>query len=196
MRRGRRPSTSPGINNRVIAPDANNQSVVVRLNNLTHTWVGDVTIRLSFTSIALSQTFDWILLDRPGLFPTQSVDRFNDNFNGSYSFGEFVGDANGDPLMFGGDFYDFWAFNVNASLPSGDYFAFDNQDATSPKSIFAGLDPNGTWTLHIRDAVGGDVGALGSWNLAFHTVPEPSSVALMALAMTALAVVTRRRRSA
>jgi Ca2+-binding RTX toxin-like protein len=37
---------------------------------------------------------------------------------------------------------------------------------------FGGLNPNGTWTLYVRDDLGGDVGTLGSWSITFVT-PDP-----------------------
>jgi hypothetical protein len=137
----------------------------------------------------------WTLMARPGIFATQSAFGFNDNLLGSYSFGE--GDA--DLGTFVGDFNNFWAFNNpigGANLPSGDYFAFDELNGyQSPGEKFVGLDPNGTWSLHIRDLQAGDAGALGSWDLAFHTVPEPASLALTAMGLVAIAAAARRRRS-
>lgn len=181
--------------NGLIGPTVNNQTVVVRLNNISHTWVGDLTMRLEFTSASLAEAISWTFMNRPGVFATQSAFGFNDNLAGSYSFGE--GDP--DSGSFTGDYNDFWAFFVNANLPSGDYFPFDEFNDYDSPSKFSGLDPNGTWTLHITDRALGDAGVLGSWDLAFNlvapvSVPEPSSLALMALGAASLAVVARRRR--
>jgi hypothetical protein len=187
-----------GITNRVIGTSAQGQSVVVRLNDLTHSWVGDLTIDLRFQSATpLSSVISWTLMNRPGFFSTGGATS-NDNLAGTYSFGE--GDAGSGSFL--GDFNDFWAFTGNANLPSGDYFAFDDlmtrcplDGYCSPGEKFVGLDPNGTWSLHINDAETLDQGSLGSWDLAFHTVPEPASLALTAMGLVAIAAAARRRRS-
>ena len=182
----------------LIEATVTNQTVVVRLNTLRHTWAGDLTARVSFVSAALGTTFNWTLLARPGLQTAPGGLGFSDDFNGNYSFGEFDEPSS----LFTGDLIDYMALGPLTVLPSGDYFAFDGQNYGSPGAAFGGLNPNGVWTLSLIDAVGGDVGSIGSWDLAFNTaapmnvVPEPSSVALMAAGLGALAVAARRRRSA
>lgn len=53
---------------------------------------------------------------------------------------------------------------------------------------FAGLDPNGEWTLFLSDLSGGGLAQLESWSLEFTVVPEPETVATMtALALGAFA---------
>ena len=57
-------------------------------------------------------------------------------------------------------------------------------DATTPGAMltsFNGLDPNGSWTLFIADASGGDQSVLTSWTLA--AVPEPGSAEMGAIAV-------------
>ncbi|WP_310571486.1 PEP-CTERM sorting domain-containing protein [Gemmatimonas sp.] len=178
----------------VIGPTVNNQSVVIRLNNLTHTWVGDLRMRVDFLSAALGTTTSFVMMNRPGL---QTVaGGFSDNFVGNYSFGEYD-DASG---LFTTDLIDFMAFGPSANVPSGNYFAFDGQDYNSPGEKFNGLNPNGTWSLHIEDFVTADAGSVVSWDLAFNvnvpntTVPEPSTVALMAVGLIALGGAAARRR--
>ena len=58
-------------------------------------------------------------------------------------------------------------------------------------SSFEGLDPNGTWTLFVADTSANGNGQLDSWALDLVVVPEPASIALLALGVAAL--VTHRR---
>jgi len=63
-------------------------------------------------------------------------------------------------------------------------------DATTPGAMltsFNGLDPNGSWTLFIADASGGDQSVLTSWTLA--AVPEPGSAEMGAIAVLFLGAV-------
>ncbi len=64
-------------------------------------------------------------------------------------------------------------------------------------SAFSGENPNGTWTLTINDAAGGDTGDLNSWKLTFITqeaqeshTAEPRMVDTPNLAITDLTPVT------
>ncbi len=71
--------------------------------------------------------------------------------------------------------------------------------STSPRSAslgsFAGLDPNGEWTLFLADLSPGGLAQLESWSLELTVVPEPSAVATMA-ASALLALALLRRHSA
>jgi subtilisin-like proprotein convertase family protein len=64
-------------------------------------------------------------------------------------------------------------------------------------SSYNGLYPNGTWTLFVEDAAGGDVdtSTLVSWGLNLTVVPEPDSFFLLVagLAVFGSAVLLRRR---
>lgn len=64
-------------------------------------------------------------------------------------------------------------------------------------SAFDGQDAFGIWTLRISDQAGADSGSLNSWGLELtgvtNNVPEPTSLALSALALAGLAAARRRR---
>ena len=175
-----------------IGPTAANQTVVVRLNNLSHSYGGDLSAAVQFQSAETGTTFAWQLFSRlgAGTFGTPRP------FNGSYAFGEYDEPSN----SFTADLEDEAQFGLSPAIASGDYFAFSavgGQDYGSPFDIFGGLLPNGTWTLLINDAATPDGGLLGSWDLAFNVesaaVPEPSSIALIALGVVGLAAAHRRR---
>lgn len=56
----------------------------------------------------------------------------------------------------------------------------DTTGRTATLSSFAGVDPNGTWTLFIADLGGGGTGRLASWSLSITAVPEPTDYGLAA----------------
>lgn len=71
--------------------------------------------------------------------------------------------------------------------------------STSPRSqalsAFAGMDPNGLWTLFVADVRSGGVGVLGSWDLEITAVPEPAEWAVGAGFGLVLWGMWRARRS-
>jgi subtilisin-like proprotein convertase family protein len=64
-------------------------------------------------------------------------------------------------------------------------------------SAFDGQDAFGTWTLRVEDQAFIDSGSINSWGLELtgtaNNVPEPTSLALSALALAGLAAARRRR---
>jgi subtilisin-like proprotein convertase family protein len=66
---------------------------------------------------------------------------------------------------------------------------------------FAGMNPNGTWTLFLGDFSAGDTSTLNGWSLNVTAIPEPVDVALAIFGVCVAGVSAgrfylRRRRSA
>jgi len=118
-------------------------SVDVTLKNLTHTWVGDLVVRLHH--VESDTVVD--LFRRPGQRQFSSSGYCND-LNGDYSFN------NNSRKNFEA------AAAEYAVIPSGNYAA------AQPLSVLGGLPSAGTWRLIINDCAAGDSGCLGSWSLA------------------------------
>jgi len=71
--------------------------------------------------------------------------------------------------------------------------------SSSPRSAgldsFAGIDPNGVWTLYLADLGEGGLVRLTDWGLEIVPVPEPDEVLLISGLVLAVFAVTRRRRA-
>lgn len=147
----------------------------VMLNNLTHTWVGDLQISLQGPG---GQTID--LVNRVGVPPGAGD---SSDYNGTYTF------ANAGANI--------WTtaagLGSTGAIPSGTYAATTAGSGapTNGFNSFVGTFSAGNWTLRIQDFAGGDIGNLGSWKLTLTPVPAPSAAALLGLAGLAA---TRRRR--
>ena len=70
----------------------------------------------------------------------------------------------------------------------------DTSARTALLSSFMGLNPSGSWTLFIADLSAGGTSTLVSWGLEV-TVPEPGTVALLALGGIGLFCAARRKKS-
>jgi hypothetical protein len=116
--------------------------VTVTLNNLVHTWVGDLSVRLRH--LETGAVVD--LFRRPGQ-PQFSSSGYSNDLNGNYSFNNH----------YTVNFED--AAGKNAVIPSGNYACAESFCA------FEGLSAEGTWRLIINDCSAGDSGSLGSWKL-------------------------------
>ena len=66
------------------------------------------------------------------------------------------------------------------------------RDATLAR--FAGLDPNGVWTLHLSDLAAEGQGELVEWSLHFTLVPEPAEIAVGGAALLGAFALARSRR--
>lgn len=116
--------------------------VTVTLNNLVHSWVGDLSVRLRH--LETGTVVD--LFRRPGQ-PKFSSSGYSNDLKGDYSFNDH----------YTANFED--AAGKNAVIPSGNYTCAESF------SVFEGLSAEGTWRLIINDCSAGDSGSLGSWKL-------------------------------
>ena len=176
------PDNSPGGITSTITLSANETitDVDVILENASHTWLGDLTARITSPS---GTTADLFVRTGPGFFGDSS------NLNGDYTFTD------------GGANFAATAASIGngASMPSGSYGAATNNDIPiSLASAFAGESTAGVWTLFVSDNARFDLGSVGGWGLNITsdaqqaTIPEPSSFLLFALA--GLTTLRRRRR--
>ena len=160
-----------------ITADETISDVQVDLFNLSHTWVGDLIVRITSPS---GTTSDLMYRVGNGNFGDGS------NLSGDYSFADSGSD---------------WATAVgsvggNANVANGVYQASTDGDGTvSLASAFSGESTQGDWTLFVSDNAGFDTGTLGGWGVTISStvtaMPEPGPGFIFVLAIGA---VLRRRR--
>jgi subtilisin-like proprotein convertase family protein len=152
----------------------------VTLTNLTHTWLGDLEIRL--TNVASGTSV--ILASPPDLRSA--------NFNGTYTFAvgtqyQTIDEASLNQAS---------TYNVpTGTYAISSYGGGTNVGARTSYSALTGLPLAGQWRLEISDFAPGDTGALGSWSLNAtpQAVPEPATMA--ALGLGAAAMLRRRKKA-
>lgn len=150
----------------VVSDNLNISDITVTLNNLNHTFIGDLVATL--TNVTTNTTVS--LFNRVGRVGSKGSD--SSNLGGTYSFNSaFTGNL--------------WttaaALNGIQNIPSGNYFPTGANSAAiaSPSlTAFNGGLSQGIWQLTISDNAGLDTGSLDSWNLSVtgQPVPEPSSI--------------------
>lgn len=116
--------------------------VSVTLENLAHTWVGDLIVRLRH----LETDTVVELFRRPGQ-PHFSSSGYSNDLNGDYTFN----DNNTRKFQ--------EAAGENSVIASGNYAPLQ------ALSTFNNQSSAGTWRLIITDCSAGDSGSLGSWSL-------------------------------
>ena len=181
-------NNATGASSTITVPTGSNFSITnitVTLNNLTHTFVGDLIANLTYVPTNTTVT----LFNQIGR--VSSGQGKSSNFNGTYSFNDaFTGD--------------FWAASGDASfnIPSGNYFPTGADSGTLVPILtsLGGSQTAGDWRLRISDLSGGDAGSLGSWTLNLEgtpiapvSVPESNSVlGLLALGLLGTAAAFKR----
>jgi len=147
----------------LVSPLSVTGDLTVTINNLTHTWAGDLTATLTHVGSGTSQSLFFKIGNPPNGLGDSS------DFGGSYRFNNsFTGDL--------------WAVAAGLTgagiIPGGDYFATGagSSSAIDLSNFFNGLSAGGTWRLAIQDTSGGDTGSFSGWDLSFQAeaVPEPS----------------------
>lgn len=135
--------------------------------DISHTWVGDLHIRLDGPGGA-----GVVLLDRPGV-PASTFGNADD-FDGVYRF------------EMGGLVFPELAGAAGGVIAEDIYGPVDSFDRFSQQI------KHGDWTLTITDNAGGDTGVLRGWGFGVTNVPTPGAFALLGLGGLAAA---RRRRA-
>lgn len=140
---GNIPDGSGSFHDEIIVTDTFNvTNVTLTLKNLTHTWVGDLAVRLRHLETGIVVD----LFRRPGQ-PKFSSSGYSNDLKGDYSFSD----------RFTANFEA--AAAENTIIPSGNYACAQSLSA------FCNLPSTGTWQLIINDYSAGDSGSLGSWTL-------------------------------
>ncbi len=148
---------------------------------LYHTWVGDLTIKLEGPGGLVT------LMSRPGFL------EWADDGTGCCGSGSdvdstqfFTDDAATSAELFG----------AADPVPPNSMWNPDGGvlGDTSLLDTFGGTSAIGDWTLYVRDSSSGQaIGEVSEWSLNLTTVPEPTTLAMLALGGLSLA---SRRRTA
>ena len=183
-------NNATGASSTITVPTGSNfliTNITVTLNNLTHTWLGDLIANLTYVPTNTTVS----LFNRIGR-PTNTLGD-SSNFNGNYSFND----------AFTGDLWTVAASgNSSFNIPSGNYFPTGADSGTLVPILtsLGGSQTAGDWRLTISDNAPGDAGSLGSWTLNLEgtpiapvSVPESSSVlGLLALGLLGTAAALKR----
>ncbi|MFQ5422782.1 MAG: proprotein convertase P-domain-containing protein [Phycisphaerae bacterium] len=129
------------VSDSVTVPDT---GVIVDLDlgvNITHTWNGDLTVRLTHNATTV------VVIDRPGFPCVDSNFGFNND-----GFSIFLDDEG-----MGG-------YVEDIDVPTG-VVSPPSLVPNHALSAFDGQDPSGVWTIEVRDDVAQDSGTLDNWSM-------------------------------
>jgi len=148
----------------------NNVELSMTFGSPIHTWGGDITATL----IAPNGSFRTIFGRTGATTATAAGD--SSDLTGPYVFRDFP------PSSPNGGWWENAAV-IGATLPitAGNYWVTDSGGAGSPSPQFARSindafatvsNPNGTWTLNLRDGCTGDTGSISAASLALAVLPD------------------------
>jgi subtilisin-like proprotein convertase family protein len=183
-------NNATGASSTITVPTSSNfliTDITVTLNNLTHTWIGDLIATLTYVPTNTTVS----LFNRIGRVSSGVGN--SSNFGGDYSFNDaFTGNIWAVAASGGGSFV----------IPSGNYFPTGANSGTLVPMLtsLGGSQTAGDWRLTISDNQGDDTGALGSWTLNLQgtpiapvSIPEPSSgLGLLALGLLGAGAALKR----
>jgi len=183
-------NNATGASSTITVPTGSNFSITnitVTLNNLTHTFVGDLIANLTYVPTNTTVSLFNRIRRHDGIIAA------NSNFNGNYSFND----------AFTGNLWFVAGSGVGTfDIPSGNYFPTGADSGTLVPILtsLGGSQTAGDWRLRISDLSGGDAGSLGSWTLNLEgpptapvSVPESNSVlGLLALGLLGTAAAFKR----
>ena len=158
------------------------QTAEFRLNNIQHTWIGDLVVTIQHSLSGQTAT----LFNRVGKNSLAPGVGDSSNLNGNYSF------RDGSPSLWseaanGGDTFD---------LEVGTYAASGADEVeVSLNNTFFGFNPTGDWNFTLLDLNTGNAGSIGSTTVNLITaIPEPGTIAGLGLLLLCGGTFRRRRK--
>jgi len=130
-------------------------NVTVSLNNIQHTWVGDLKARVELETTAVIASTS--LFDRVGRYTTSTGCGSSAKLTGTYGFDDSAATSLWTSTAVG-------TYHPVGPRTSSTVDGFTFLEA-APAAGFSGADTAGKWRLVITDSANGDVGTITSWTL-------------------------------